>query len=132
MALNGKIVRNEVLRGLTPLLWNGLVDQAVVYLKTLPPNCVRQVQYLEKLIEYLERNKPYIPCYCVRKTLGLRNSSNRGEKENDLIVSERQKNNGMSWSKDGSVSLASLNCLKRNSEANFWFRTGEISFKLAA
>lgn len=132
MALNGKIVRNEVLQVLTPLLWNGLVDQAVVYLTTLPPNCVRQVQYLEKLIEYLERNKPYIPSYCVRKVLGLRNSSNRGEKENDLIVSHRQKNNGMSWSKHGSVSLASLSSLKRNSEANFWFRTGDISFKLAA
>jgi len=35
-------------------------------------------------------------------------------KANDLIVSGRQKDNGMSWSKTGSVTLASLTALKRN------------------
>jgi hypothetical protein len=56
----------------------------------------------------------------------------RGEKENDLIVSERQKHNGMSWSKDGSVALASLTTFKRNKEATQWFKSGNIDFKLAA
>ena len=28
------------------------------------------------LINYLKLNQPYIPCYAVRKKLGLRNSSN--------------------------------------------------------
>jgi len=49
----------------------------------------------EKLIAYLNRNKSYIPCYAVRKELGLYNSSAIGEKMNDLVVSERQKHNGM-------------------------------------
>jgi hypothetical protein len=51
---------------------------------------------------------------------------------NDLIVSDRQKNNGMSWSKQGSVALASVTSMKRNGEAKIWFEKGELEFKLAA
>ena len=57
-----------------------------------------------------------IPVYAVRRELGLRNSSNRGEKANDLLVAERQKHNGMSWSPSGSVALASGTALKHNRE----------------
>ena len=87
---------------------------------------------LEKLIAYLNRNKSYIPCYAVRKELGLCNSSAIGEKMNDLVVSERQKHNGMSWSKSGSVSLATITALKRNKENDKWFKEKEFDFKLAA
>ena len=87
---------------------------------------------MEKLVGYLHRNKPYIPCYAIRKQLGLRNSSNIGEKMNDLIVSERQKHNGMSWSKPGSVALASVTALKRNKETKRWFEKRELEFKMAA
>jgi hypothetical protein len=51
---------------------------------------------------------------------------------NDLIVSERQKHNGMSWSKPGSVALASVTTLKRNQEMKSWFEKKEVEFKLAA
>jgi hypothetical protein len=81
---------------------------------------------------YLERNTPYIPCYAIRKKLGLRNSSSIGEKMNDLIVSSRQKHNGMSWSKDGSVALATITSLKRNRENNKWFEERELNYKLAS
>ena len=74
--------------------------------------------------------KPYIPCYAVRKMLDLRNSSNIGEKANDLLVSERQKHNGMSWSKIGSVALASLTALVKNNEYKNWFDTKALKFKL--
>jgi hypothetical protein len=60
--------------------------------------------------------------------LGLRNSSNRGEKANDLIVSDRQKHNGMSWSKSGSVALATVSALVTNREYKRWFQTGTLSF----
>ena len=83
-------------------------------------------------MQYLRRNKPYIPCYAIGKQLGLRNSSNIGEKMNDLIVSERQKHNGMSWSKKGSVALASVTALKRNRESQRWFEDREIEFKLVS
>ena len=81
---------------------------------------------------YFERHEEYIPCYAVRKELGLRNSSNKGEKMNDILVSVRQKNNSMSWSNNGSVGLATLTGLKKNREYKKWFKEGELEFKLAA
>jgi len=51
---------------------------------------------------------------------------------NDLIVSERQKNNGMSWSKSGSVVLATVSALKRNKESDRWFKTKTLDYSLAA
>lgn len=132
MALRGREIRNQVLEELMPLLWNGRVDSAIAYLLSLGSTLVRRKGYIKELVEYLERNKPYIPCYSVREKLGLRNSSNIGEKQNDLVVSHRQKHNGTSWSKPGSLALASLTTLKRNKEAIRWFRTADIDFKLAA
>ncbi len=87
---------------------------------------------MAELIAYLERNRPYIPCYEMRKQLGLRNSSAIGEKMNDLVVAERQKHNGMSWSKEGSVALASITAMKRNSESRKWFAERELNFRLVA
>jgi len=55
-----------------------------------------------------------------------------GEKMNDLIISERQKHNGMSWSKQGYVALASVTAIKRNREAKIWFQKKEIEFKFSA
>nr|WP_319574516.1 hypothetical protein [uncultured Desulfobacter sp.] len=83
-------------------------------------------------MEYLKRNKPYIPCYAVRKELNLCNSSAIGEKMNDLVVSSRQKHNGMSWSKKGSLGLATITAIKRNKENDKWFETKSLDFKLVA
>jgi hypothetical protein len=132
MAMKGAEIRNTVLDNLTPLLWHGLVDQAVIYLKGLPESEIKNDEARLNLITYLTRNRPMIPVYAVRKKLGLRNSSNRGEKANDLIVAERQKHNGMSWSQSGSVSLASVTALKKNKEYKKWFRERELEFKLAS
>jgi len=38
----------------------------------------------------------------------------------------------MSWSKSGSVSLATLSSLKRNKEYKKWFEENDLEFKLAA
>jgi hypothetical protein len=132
MAMKGRIVRNDTLERLLPLLWNGLTDKAIALLEGLEPSEIKKASVLQKLMEYLDRNKPYIPCYAIRKQLGLRNSSNIGEKMNDLVVSERQKHNGMSWSKPGSVALASLTALKRNRETKNWFDNQSLDFKLVA
>ena len=91
-----------------------------------------QLNQCQRLITYIERNRPYIPCYAVRKELGLCNSSAIGEKMNNLVVSERQKHNGVSWSKGASVALATITSLKRNKEYKRWFEEKEIDFKLAA
>lgn len=132
MALKGRIVRNTILKELMPLLWFGLTDKAIAYIKEIPRDSIKNENILDKLIKYFQRNKPYIPCYAVRKELGLCNSSAIGEKMNDLVVADRQKHNGMSWSKIGSVSLATITALKRNKESDRWFEAHELDFKLAA
>ena len=114
------------------LLWYGLVDYAIGYVKALPRSQIKDPEALTTLIGYFERNRAHIPCYAVRKELGLRNSSQIGERMNGLVVSERQKHNGMSWSVSGSIALASLTALTRNHEYAMWFEEGNIEFKLAA
>lgn len=131
-ALTGALIRNGILQQLLPLLWYGLVEDAIALLRGIESSTIKDRAALEKLIAYLERNRGYIPCYAVRKQLGLRNSSNRGEKLNDLLVSERQKDNGMSWSKHGSLGLASLTAVIRNNEQALWFEQGELEFRFAA
>jgi len=130
LALNGRLIRNEVLTQLLYWLWHGLVDEAIEYLETVDSKHIKAAESLEKLKGYFIRNQAYIPCYSVRKGLGLRNSSNQGEKCNDLLVAERQKHNGMSWSQLGSVALAAVTALVRNQEATTWFKTGDMNFKL--
>lgn len=132
LALKGRHIRNQVLRDIMPLLWNGLTQRAVDVLRAIEPNQIKDTGHMEKLTGYLERNRPYIPCYALRKRLGLRNSSSIGEKMNDLIVSQRQKHNGMSWSPEGSSALAAITALKRNKESSRWFEQRSIAFKLAA
>jgi hypothetical protein len=132
LALNGKDRRNQALDHLTALLWDGRTAAAHDFLAQLNPAWVKNPDHLEKLMASLVRNTPYIPCYSVRKALGLRNSSNLGEKYNDLVVSQRQKHNGMSWSAAGSLALAALATLKLNQQVQSWFKTGRIQFTLTA
>ena len=131
MALKGRVIRNSLLEQLLPCLWHGCVDRAIALLQTVEPAAIKNQDALDTLIAYLQRNRPYLPCYSVRKRLGLRNSSNRGEKANDLIVSDRQKHNGMSWSKSGSAALATVSALVRNREFKHWFQTSTLSFSFS-
>lgn len=129
LSIRGTINRNMVLDEILTYLWLGKVDAAVGYLRALNTEIVKDADHIEKLIAYFDRNWSYIPCYALRKCLGLRNSSNRGEKSNHLVVSDRQKKNGMSWSKDGSVSLATVTTLHLNNEKDNWIKNREIEFK---
>ena len=132
MALKGSNIRNGVLEVVLPLLWNGLVNEAITNLKSIPTKNIRNQKEIDHLIGYLKKNSMMIPAYSVRKRLGLGNSSNQGEKANDLLVADRQKKNGMSWSRVGSISLASITALAKNNEYHRWFKHGEIEFKFAA
>ena len=114
MALKGREIRNVVLEKLLPLLWHGLVDDTINHLNSLSASQIKNEKELSHLTGYLAKNRPMIPAYAVRRELGLRNSSNRGEKANDLIVANRQKHNRMSWSTSGSLALASVTALKKN------------------
>ena len=128
MAISGKQVKNQILAELLTWLWLGKVERAIKLLQELSQESIKNDKELKNLITYLDRNRNYIPCYALRKKLGLRLSSNPVEKANDLVVSNRQKHNGMSWSADGSTSLATLTCLRRNDEHMQWLRRRDIHF----
>lgn len=130
MALKGSKIRNEFLDDLLPCLWFGNIDRAIELLQSIDPKKVKNPEIIIKLIEYLQRVRDHVPCYALRKELGLRNSSNLGEKANDIIVSNRQKHNGMSWSNDGSVAFASVTAASYNCETEFWVHNQDISFAL--
>ncbi len=49
---------------------------------------------------------------------------------NDLLVADRQKKNGMSWSVEGSTKLTTLKTLKYNDEYENWFKHGSLKFEL--
>src|SRR5207248_7513304 len=112
-------------------LWLGKVERAIKLLQELSQESIKNHKELKNLITYLDRNSNYIPCYALRKKLGLRLSSNPVEKANDLVVSNRQKHNGMSWSADGSSSLARLPSLRRNDEHMHWLRHHDIRFSFS-
>ena len=130
MALKGSKIRNEFLKELLPCLWFGNVDGAILLLRNIDGNKVKNHEMVTKLIEYLERVRGFVPCYALRKKLGLRNSSNLGEKANDLVVANRQKHNGMSWSGEGSVAFASVASASCNSEINNWVYFHAIKFAI--
>ena len=131
-ALRGKAVRNEVLPALLGLLWLGRVDAAIAYLQQLSAGAIKDRSWLDKLMNYLERHREEIPCYALRQALGLRNSSNRGEKANDLCVADRQKHRGMSWSPEGSQALTSTTTVGRNHELEQWCENGELTLQWVA
>lgn len=131
MALKGsKDDRHEIRNVLDRKLWAGNVNDAVIYLKDLDHKFVKNIQHLEDAIEYLERKQPYIPCYALMSSLDYRNSSNPVEKANDLLVAERQKNNGMSWLYNGSGALAVISALLYNRELRSWLIHHEIPFAI--
>jgi hypothetical protein len=128
-AMKGKKIKNKVLDHITPLLWHGKIDAAISYLEGLNKDDIKNQEEIRLLVSYFKRNRSYIPCYALRQKLGLRVSSNRGEKANDLVVSSRQKHNGMSWSTSGSNSLATVTTLHLNGEQSNWLLNHEIAFQ---
>ena len=130
MAMKGREVRNEALKDVLVFLWLGKVDAAVEYLRGIENRKIKNKDEIEKLIAYFQRNWSCIPCYALRQRLGLRVSSNRGEKANDLVVAKRQKHNGMSWSKLGSSGLANVSAVFLNKEDENWINNRQLKFKL--
>lgn len=120
MSIKGKEQRNEILQKLLRILWAGNVDDAICFLQNLNADVLRPVTRVKDLCQYLEKHRDHIPSYALRAELGFRNSSNRVEKANDLIVAQRQKHNGMSWSTSGSGALAQITALIANHALRSW------------
>jgi len=66
------------------MLWLGKINAATDILNNINEELIKS--NIERLINYFKRNSSNIPCYALRKELGLRNSSNKGEKANGIIV----------------------------------------------
>jgi len=132
LALKKRDFRNDILEKIEKQLWIGKIDGAIEILRSIAKDNIKSESNIERLIGYFERNRDYIPCYALRKSLGLRNSSNKGEKANDILVASRQKHNGMSWSKDGSVALATISTLYKNNEQKNWQERSKIEFKFVS
>jgi len=128
MALKGKDIRNNVLQKMLRILWVGDVQGAIECLRSLPNSIIKNQKMLDEQINYLTRKEENITCYAVRAKFGLRNSSNPVEKENDILVAQRQKHNGMSWSQNGSGSLAAIEMVFENGYEEMWFGKRQISF----
>lgn len=134
MAMKGRVYRNEQVSAVLRLLWYGLVDDAIVHLRSINPDVIKDPSQIEALVVYLERNRSWIPNYAMRRRLKLCNSSNPVERTNNLVASQRQKKNGMSWSTDGSLALSALACVVLNNRTNEWLTECQFSltFDIAA
>jgi hypothetical protein len=131
LIFKGRNLRNQFVNDIAPILWRGEVDNAIDFINKVDKKSVKDVKTLEKLTGYFERVRNYIPCYALRRRLGLRTSSNLVEKENDLLVAKRQKKNGgMCWSREGSRGLAAVAGLFVNDEVTNWVTKKRINFKL--
>ena len=126
LACRGRTIRNQHLRPLLRFLWYGLVTEAQQYLTTIPANDLKDTAPIERLKQYLDRNEGSIPCYALRRRLGLRNSSSPVESANNEVTARRQKHNGMSWSKAGSQALTALSVLVCNRCQAIWVREHTI------
>ena len=120
MSIKGKEKRNDILQKLLRILWVGNVDEAITYLHNLDSDGLRPKNRIADLCQYIEKHREHIPAYALRAELGLRNSSNRVEKDNDIVVAQRQKHNGMSWSTSGSGALAQISASIANDELHSW------------
>ena len=129
LACGGRTIRNQHLRPLVRYLWYGLVTEAQQYLAMIPANELKDAAPIGRLQHYLDRNEGSIPCYALRRRLGLRNSSSPVESANNEVTARRQKHNGMSWSTAGSQALTALSVLVCNRCQAIWVREHTIPFR---
>jgi hypothetical protein len=75
VAFKGKEISDSQLNAVTPLLWFGNAYGAVSFLRNADHSKVKSNTHPGQLVDYLNRVRPYIPNYALRKQLGLRDSS---------------------------------------------------------
>jgi len=130
LACKGREIRNNHLRQILHMLWFGLIDNAQNYITAIPMTDIKSKEPINRLVDYLERNRERIPCYAMRSRLKLPNSSNPVERSNNIVTAMRQKRNGMSWSNNGSYALTALNAVVVNESTHQWVTTKKLSFLL--
>ena len=133
MGIKGsKDEKQRIKKELASILWTGRHQNAINYLESLKKSQVRNSVKIEELKDYIRRKSPNLTCYALRHEQGLRISSNRVEKANDIVVATRQKHNGMSWSRNGSGALAVISATMINGELKEWMTEHRISYRMAS
>ncbi len=97
--------RKEAELAMLGFLWAGKVTEALDFLSGLR---ARNEKAKDELIGYLEKHSVEIIDYGRRQATGKPIGSGRMEKGVDQVIGIRQKNRGMSWTKQGSRALALL------------------------
>lgn len=123
MVSRGRKARKEVEEQLRPLLWRGDVEAACQLLEALRPQA-RNEEKLDELIGYLTKHRDEIPNYDQRRANCQFNGAGMVEKENDLLVSRRQKRRGMQWIPNGADIICALRTLWFNGRWNPYWNTG--------
>jgi len=125
LACRGRRHREAVQKEALAHLWEGRVDDALAALQA-QRGAVKNEAALDQLIGYLEKRRPYLPDYKSRYEAGLWIASNRVEKLNDWVVSDRCKHRGMSWVELGVDALASFEVARRNREWRYWVQNRSL------
>ena len=131
MALNGgkdnKEINEEIRYHFYKRLFIGNTQAAKRYLDSIDKSKIKNQKKLEEIKDYIGRKEDYIYNYAIKKCLKTVNSSNQGEKSNDLVIANRCKHKCMSWSKNGITGIGNVKLLLLNNEAETWYTTNKIS-----
>ncbi len=122
--------KGPIIKKILNYLWVGDVDGAIEYIRGFSSSIIKNKEILDDMCAYLERKRDNICCHAIRRVFKLRLSSNAAEKSNDLVVADRQKHNGMSWSNEGSGSLAVLSAAYRNNTLCLWIQKRAVSMDI--
>jgi hypothetical protein len=111
MVAHSMTEREECERQILSFLWVGKVQEAVDFLSGVK---ARREKAKTDLLGYLQKHESEIIDYGRRQKAGKPIGSGRMEKAVDQVIGIRQKNRGMSWTKEGSRALALLTVAQLN------------------
>jgi hypothetical protein len=129
MVCRGRKARKKIEEQVLPLLWKGDVEAACQFLETLRPQA-RNEDKLDELIGYLNKHRNEIPNYDQRRANCQFNGAGMVEKENDLLVSRRQKRREMQWVPNGADMICALRTLWFNGQWDTYWNSGLTCFSV--
>ena len=118
---------SELRREFYKYLFFGDVEGAINYLNEIDKSRIKNQSKIIQIREYLLRKQNLIYNYYLRKKLCMINSSNLCEKTNDLVIAQRTKNNGTSWSRFGVDGMGSIRLIYINRESE-WFSENKLNW----
>jgi len=113
MMAHSKTERESWERTVLGYLWRGQVSEALGFVREVS---ARNEKKQSELVGYLEKHAGEIIDYERRRTAGKWVGSGCMEKAVDQVIGLRQKKKGMSWSKQGSQTLAALRIAELNGQ----------------